>query len=103
MADRQTLDIIEEITRMDDSTYREIGNLLQNGQAEYAVEHGMIKEVRIMKINIPRSSNVEKYEDYVNSNFEIPSTVAVEQWTEWKKTPEMEALVEAILNENQLS
>lgn len=43
-ADFQTLDIIEEITRNDGSTYKEIGNLLHNGQAEYAVEEGMIKK-----------------------------------------------------------
>ena len=64
-AEYQTLDIIEEITRNDGSTYKEIGNLLHNGQAEYAAEQGMIKSVRILKINIPHSGNVEKYEKYV--------------------------------------
>ena len=58
-ADYQTLDIIEEITRNDGSTYKEIGNLLHNGQAEYAAEQGMIQSVRILKINIPHSGNVE--------------------------------------------
>ncbi|GAK31439.1 hypothetical protein WOSG25_100050 [Weissella oryzae SG25] len=103
MAEWQTLDIIEEITRNDGTTYREIGNLLNNGQAEYAVEQGMIKEVRIMKINIPHSSNVEKYEKYVNNKYEIPTKVAIDKWVEWEKTAELAALVEAILNENQLS
>lgn len=103
MAEWQTLDIIEEITRNDGTTYREIGNLLNNGQAEYAVEQGMIKEVRIMKINIPHSSNVEKYEKYVNNKYEIPTKVAIDQWIEWEKTAELAILVEAILNENQLS
>ena len=49
-ADFQTLDIIEENTRNDGSTYKEIGNLLHNGQAEYAVEKGMIKKVRILRM-----------------------------------------------------
>jgi hypothetical protein len=102
MAEFQTLDIIEEITRLDGSTYKEIGNLLNNGQAEYAAEAGMIKEVRILKINIPRSSHVEKYEQYVNDNFEIPEKIAIDQWVEWQKTPEMQAEVEAILTENQV-
>ncbi|MDR3190028.1 MAG: hypothetical protein LBT80_02340 [Lactobacillaceae bacterium] len=103
MANLQTFDIIEEITRNDGTKYREIGNLLHNGQAEYAVEQGFIKEVRIMKINIPHSSNVEKYEKYVNTNFEIPEKVAIDVWVEWEKNAENEALIEAILSENQLS
>jgi hypothetical protein len=102
MADYQTLDIIEEITRLDGSTYKEIGNLLHNGQAEYAAEAGMIKEVRILKINIPRSSHVEKYEQYVNDNFQIPEQIAIATWQEWEKTAEMQSEVDAILTENQV-
>lgn len=102
MAEYQTLDIIEEITRNDDTSYMEIGNLLHNGQAEYAAEHEMIKEVRILKINIPHSSNVEKYEKYVNDNFEIDPHVAIKEWQEWKRTPEMDEAVLAVLAENQL-
>ncbi|WP_258088107.1 hypothetical protein [Weissella fangxianensis] len=102
-ADFQTLDIIEEITRNDGSTYKEIGNLLHNGQAEYAVEEGMIKKVRILKINIPHSKNVESYEKFVNENFEIPANIAISQYTEWQRTPEMDAVVEKILAENKVS
>lgn len=103
MAELQTFNIIEEITRIDGTKYREIGNLLHNGQAEYAAEQGFIKEVRIMKINIPHSRNVEKYEQYINTNFEIPQMVAIDHWTEWQKTPEMDQVIEAVLAENQLA
>lgn len=102
-AEYQTLDIIEEITRNDGSTYKEIGNLLHNGQAEYAAEQGMIQSVRILKINIPHSGNVEKYEKYINDNFEIPEMVAITSYVEWTKTPEMDAVIESILAENQVS
>ena len=101
--DFQTLDIIEEITRNDGSTYKEIGNLLHNGQAEYAVEEGMIKKVRILKINIPHSKNVESYEKFVNDNFEIPANIAISKYTEWQRTPEIDAVVEKILAENKVS
>ncbi|MFL1696317.1 hypothetical protein ACJQWY_05905 [Weissella kandleri] len=103
MADYQTFDIVEEITRNDGTKYREIGNLLHNGQAEYAAEQGMIREVRIMKINIPHSRNVETYEKYVNDNFHIYSQVAIPEWIEWTKTPEMDAVINKVLQENQLS
>ncbi|KAA8435116.1 hypothetical protein [Weissella sagaensis] len=99
----QTLDIIEEITRNDGSTYKEIGNLLHNGQSEYAVEKGMIKKVRILKINIPHSANVMKYEKFVNENFDIPTNVAISEFIEWQRSPEMDALVDKILAENKVS
>ena len=99
----QTFDIIEEITRNDGSTYKEIGNLLHNGQAEYAAEQGMIKSVRILKINIPHSTSVEKYERYVNENFEIPSQVAISEYQEWTKTDEISELVNQIISDNNLS
>lgn len=99
----QTLDIIEEITRNDGSTYKEIGNLLHNGQSEYAVEEGMIKKVRILKINIPHSTNVMKYEKFVNENFDIPTNIAIPEFIEWQRTPEMDSVVEKILAENKVS
>lgn len=99
----QTFDIIEEITRNDGSTYKEIGNLLHNGQAEYAAEQGMIQSVRILKINIPHSTSVEKYEQYVNDKFEIPSQVAIEEYQEWTKTEEISKLVDQIISDNNLS
>lgn len=103
MADFQTLDVVEEITRNDGTKYHEIGNLLHNGQAEYAVEHGMLKEVRIMKISIPHSASVEKYENYVNENFRIYEMVAIPEWIEWVKTPAMDEIIAKIMQENQLS
>jgi len=99
----QTFDIIEEITRQDGSTYKEIGNLLHNGQAEYAAEQGMIQSVRILKINIPHSSSVEKYERYVNENFDIPSQVAIKEYVEWTKTDEMADIVNQIISDNNVS
>ena len=102
MAEFQTFNIIEEVTRNDGSTYKEIGNLLHNGQAEYAAEAGFIKEVRILKINIPHSTHVERYEKYVNQKFEILDKIAIPEWHEWEKTPEMLTEVEAILTENQV-
>lgn len=99
----QTFDIIEEITRNDGSTYKEIGNLLHNGQAEYAAEQGMIQSVRILKINIPHSTSVEKYEQYVNEKFEIPSQVAIPEYVEWTKTEEISKLFDQIISDNNLS
>lgn len=50
--------LIEEITRNDGTKYYEIGNMVHNGRAELAAERGYIKEVRILKLNIPHSQNV---------------------------------------------
>lgn len=99
----QTLNIIEEITRLDGSKYKEIGNLLHNGQAEYAVEEKMIQEVRILKLNIPHSNSVQQYEKYVSEHFEIPAEIAIDHYQEWERTPEVEQLVQQILIENKVS
>lgn len=70
MADKPgTLDLIEEITRNDGSKYYEIGNMVHNGRAELAAERGFIKQVRILKLNIPHSQNVIKYERYINDHY----------------------------------
>ena len=53
----ETLTLIEEITRNDGSKYYEISNMVQNGRAELAAIRGMIKEVRIIQLNIPHSTN----------------------------------------------
>lgn len=97
----ETLTLIEEITRNDGSKYYEISNMVQNGCAELAAIRGMIKEVRIIQLNIPHSTNVIKYENYVNENFEMPPENFTE-FEEWKKTPEMEEIVEKILKENHI-
>ena len=70
--------LIEEITRNDGTKYYEIGNMVHNGRAELAAERGYIKEVRILKLNIPH------------------------HWEEWKRTPEADQLVKAILRENRV-
>ena len=66
----ETFDLIEQITRNDGSVYFELGNISQNGRAEYAAEHGYIKEVRILKMNIPKSTNVEKVTAYINAHYQ---------------------------------
>ena len=48
----ETLTLIEEITRNDGSKYYEISNMVQNGRAELAAIRGMIKEVRIIQLNM---------------------------------------------------
>ena len=42
-----TLDLIEQITRLDGTKYFEIGNMVHNGRAELAAELSYMKEVRI--------------------------------------------------------
>ena len=41
------------------------------------------------------------YENYINENYEMP-TEAMTKFTEWKKTPEMDKEVSAILHENHI-
>ncbi|BAP86148.1 hypothetical protein LOOC260_116410 [Paucilactobacillus hokkaidonensis JCM 18461] len=101
MAQDETLDLIEEITRTDGSKYREIGNMVQNGRAELAVERGFLNEVRILQLNIPHSQNVAKYEQYINANF-VMQDESMDHWDEWKKTPEAEQMVTDILTENHI-
>jgi len=101
LKNHETLDLIQEITRNDGSTYMELGNMLMNGRAELAAERGFIKQVRILQLNIPHSTHVEKYQAYINENFEIP-TEAMDHWEEWTKTPEMQAEVDTVLKENHL-
>lgn len=102
MADQPgTLDLIEEITRKDGSKYYEIGNMVHNGRAELAAERGFITQVRILKLNIPHSQNVIRYERYINDHYEMQDE-SMDHWDEWKKTPEMEQLVNDILAENHV-
>lgn len=82
--EKQTLDMIEQITRKDGSKYYELANIVMNGRAEKAAELGMIKEVRILKLNIPHSSAVGVYEDYVNQNYTVPP-MNLTEWVEYQK------------------
>ncbi|MCF6515721.1 hypothetical protein GSH19_06115 [Lactobacillus sp. S2-2] len=102
MKSNETLTLIEEITRLDDSKYIEISNIKQNGRAELAVEKGLIKKVRILQLNIPRSTHVINYENYINENFEMPSEDLTE-FEEWTKNSDMEKEVQLILKENKIS
>ena len=82
--EKQTLDMIEQITRNDGTKYYELANIVMNGRAEKAAELGLIKEVRILKLNIPHSSAVGVYEDYVNQNYIVPP-MELTEWVEYKK------------------
>ena len=67
----EQFDLIEEITRNDGSQYYEISNIDQNGFAELAVNNGLIKSVRILVINIPRTKALETYEQYINKVYQL--------------------------------
>ncbi|MGX5377909.1 hypothetical protein ACWCL1_06650 [Ligilactobacillus sp. LYQ135] len=102
MKSHEVLTLIEEITRNDGSRYFEISNIVQNGRAELAADRGFIQQVRIVQLNIPRSKNVIKYEEYINQNFEMPPE-NFDHFEEWKRTPEMEKIVQNILHENHVA
>jgi len=97
----EELTLIEEITRNDGTKYIEISNMVQNGRAELAAERGFIKEVRILQLNIPHSVHVEKYQQYINENFEMPDE-SMDHFDEWTKTDEMQDEITAILKENHI-
>ena len=91
-----------ESDRNDGSKYYEVSDIAQNGRAELAAIRGFIKSVRILQLNIPRSKNVIAYENYINENFEMPKE-DFDHFEEWKRTPEMEEIVENILRENHIA
>ncbi|MFT9005333.1 MAG: hypothetical protein ABF991_11585 [Liquorilactobacillus hordei] len=102
MKSHETLTLIEEITRKDGTKYFEISNMVQNGRAELAVQRDLIKDVRILQLNIPRSTSVIEYENYINKNFEMPEE-QFDHFEEWTKTEEIEKIVKQILIENHIS
>ena len=97
----ERLTLIEQITRLDGSKYMEISNMAQNGMAEIAANKGMIKQVRILQINIPHTPHVAKYEHYINTHYKMPNE-DFKHFQEWKRTPEMEKEVKMILKENHI-
>ncbi|MCK8623924.1 hypothetical protein [Apilactobacillus xinyiensis] len=101
MKNEEKLDLIEEITLNDGTKYMEISNMVQNGRAELAAERRLIKQVRILQLNIPHSVHVANYEKYINENFEMPDE-NLTKFEVWKKTPEMQNEVKMILNENHI-
>ncbi|KRO17940.1 hypothetical protein [Lacticaseibacillus saniviri] len=85
MAERyQTFDLIQEITRNDGTRYNELGNIMMNGVAESAALKHLIKSVRILQLNIPHSTAVNRYESYINETYTFP-TVDLDAWEEWAK------------------
>ncbi|WP_286136912.1 hypothetical protein [Philodulcilactobacillus myokoensis] len=102
MKSHEVFTLIEEITRLDGSKYMEISNMVQNGRAELAAERGMIKQVRIIQLNIAHTEHVAKYEHYINTHYTMPSE-NFDRFQEWKRTPEMEQEVKKILRENHIS
>lgn len=97
-----TFNMVEEITRCNGSVYPELSNIIMNGRAEYAAEKGFIKQVRILKLNIPHSNHVESVEKYINDHYEDPG-FSMKEWKEWKKPPKIQKEMEAILSDNKLS
>ena len=86
----EQLDLIEEITRNDGSRYYEISNIDQNGIAELAAAHGYIKSVRILQLNIPRTTALIEYEKYINANYDLQTLTNEDDWkkpnwVEWDK------------------
>ncbi|MFD0897009.1 hypothetical protein [Loigolactobacillus binensis] len=98
-----TIDLIQEITRNDGTTYLDISNMMMNGRAELAAIRKMIKQVRIIQLNIPRSTAVVAYEQYLNQHFTMPA----ENFTTWEEwLPEVgtqsEAEYRTIIRENHV-
>lgn len=100
--DYQTFDLIQEITQNDGSTYLELGNVMMNGRAEKAAIKGLIKQVRILQLNIPHSNAVRVYEEYINSHYQFPP-FDIEHWEVWDKPagPVKDAY-EEILRQNHI-
>lgn len=101
MAEIGTLDLIEQITRLDGTKYYEIGNMVHNGRAELAAERGFIKEVRILKLNIPHSQTVIKYEQYVNEHYQMQDE-SMDHWEEWPRDEEADEWVLTIVQDNHV-
>ena len=97
----QTFNLIEEITLNEGSIYYELGNVTENSRAEYAANHGFIKEVRILKMNVPRSSHLIKVEDYINKTYEqLP--IESDHFDEWVKPEEIQKEMQQVLLDNKL-
>lgn len=99
----QVFNLIEEITLLDGNKYFEIANIFLNGIAEYAFNKNLIKGVRIVKLNIFHSNEVELYEKYINQNEEIPD-YNLSEWIVWKKdNDEQRKIYENILRSNNIN
>ena len=86
----ETLDLIEEITRNDGSKYFEISNIDQNGIAELAADRGLIRQVKILQVNIARTKPLVIYEEYINKTYNLQTLLNENdwknpKWVEWDK------------------
>ncbi|OLF69292.1 hypothetical protein ACX53_08750 [Loigolactobacillus backii] len=96
------LDLIQEIMQNDGSTYLDISNMTMNGRAELAAIRGYIKEVRIIQLNIPHSTALATYEQYVNENFTIPPEKFT-KWIPWLPNDETsKAAYQTVISENHV-
>ncbi|WP_125705397.1 hypothetical protein [Lacticaseibacillus daqingensis] len=99
----EQFDLIQEITENDGHRYAELGNIMMNGRAERAALNGLIKQVRILQLNIPHSTAVRTYETYINETYQFPP-VDVKQWDVWEKPAgPVRSAYEQILRENHIS
>lgn len=99
----QAFDLIEEITLSNDEKYFEISNIFLNGIAEYALNKNMIKAVKIVKLNIFHSKDVEIYEKYINENCVIPDYDLTE-WIKWDHgSEEINTVYNRILKSNGIN
>ncbi|CAH1850394.1 hypothetical protein [Convivina praedatoris] len=98
---KQTFDLIEEITRLDGSIYYQLANVSENSRAEYAADHGFIKMVRILKMNIPRSKHVENIEHYINEHYP-QRPLEYDGWEEWDLPDDIATEMKMILLDNKL-
>jgi hypothetical protein len=74
----EQLDLIEEVTRNDGSRYSEISNI------------GLIKKVKILQLNIPRTKALIAYEKYINDTYDLQTLTNESdwknpKWVEWDK------------------
>lgn len=98
----ETFDLIQEITRLDGTSYYELGNIMMNGRAEKAAIKGLIKRVRIMQLNIPHSNAVRVYEEYINSHYTFPGP-ELDKWEEWDKPAgKIQTAYQEILKQNHI-
>lgn len=80
----QVFNLIEEITLLNGDQYFEIANIFLNGIAEFALNKGFIKGVRIVKLNVFHSKDVEIYEKYINKHYQMPD-YDLKKWEIWQK------------------
>ena len=65
-------------------------NIDQNGIAELAADHGLIKKVKILQLNIPRTKALIAYEKYINDTYDLQTLTNESdwknpKWVEWDK------------------